>query len=328
MKHAWAVLVVVGALVALDAAPSAAKIYRWVDPNGNVMFSDRPPQPGEAGGEKDRGPSRPDAPEQRDAPQAVDEALELSGLRRHLGVVADQIQLDVQQRPGQLSPQERAAVGRIMADAFRPDLVYSLMRDEFARHLDEGKLNDMLTWFRSPPGRKITGLEVAAQTAQGRPELRQYAARLRQTPPARERVALLQRLDAANGSTELSLEIVMLIAESMARAIDPLLPPERRLQAGQLQGELGQIRARAVQPIREAVLVTMLFTYRSLPDQELGAYVRLVESQSGRWFAGAVKNALLHSFGVSTARMAGDLVRLVPPERWSRGEFKKPPLPY
>ena len=329
MTHAWTVLVVVGTLVAFHATPGAAKIYRWVDPNGNVMFSDRPPQPGEVGGaEKDRGPSRPDGRQQPDSLQAIDEVLELSGIRPRLAMLGDHIQAGVRRQPGSLSAEEQAAIGRITTEAFRAESIYALLRAEFGKNLDADKLDDMLTWFRSPLGRRITALEVATQTAQGRGELERYAAQARQSTLPRERAVLLQRLDAAKESSDIAVEMVVLVAGSLARAADPLLPPERRLRAGQLQADLGQIRARAAQPVREAVLVQMLYTYRSLADRDLQEYLRLAESPPGRWFSTTVKTSLLDTIRVGSERMAGDLVRLVPPERWSRSEFKKPPLPY
>jgi hypothetical protein len=256
----------------------------------------------------------------------VDELLARSGLKRHIALIGHRLQHQFEAQ-GAFTPDERAALSRAAMNAYRPDVIYAAVREQLELRRDENKMNELLAWYRLPLGTRLVDLEVAAAIAQVGIEIVEYAERLKENPPTYERLESLQRLDAAVGNTDLSVDLAMVMQESMARAIDPVLPPERRMKPGQLQRDLARMRAEIVTPTRNAVLLTMLFTYRSVGDEDVRAYLRLMESPAGRWFSEATRRAMLQSIAAAAEMTATELARMVPPEVWLRGEFSKPRLP-
>jgi len=93
-----------------------AKTYRWVNEQGVVTYSDQPPLVRPVEGERDA---------------LIVEALELSGTRKALDSVPAQIKLQLEPRQTALKPPDKARATKILADAFRPEVLYGAVRDAF-----------------------------------------------------------------------------------------------------------------------------------------------------------------------------------------------------
>lgn len=233
---------------------------------------------------------------------AVDELLELSGLRAQLGALALGIRAELQElRPG-LDARDRVGMDRIAARHFDPGMLYARVRLELGRRVDRAKLGAALAWYRSPLGRRITRHEVAAISAErGATPL-----------PSDERLALVQRLDERGGASETTLDVAMTLVRSLARSSAPRRPAHLRLTSDQVEERIRLARIEGLTPIRIACLQHMLFAYRELTDVELAGYVRFVESPAGQWYVEAMNRALVDAAGVAAELATVELVTLVP----------------
>src|SRR5215510_9761733 len=184
-----------GALLALAVPAHAGELYRWID-GSTVVYSDQPPQDGLITAmpgpqpvavviAEDATPAGPTAttptpsnptpasapePPAPTKPATVAEILSLSGVRAQLSSVASALAAEYLPRPGQLDARDGARVARIVGQHFAADRLYSAIRQEFGNSVDREQLDGMGAWFRSPLGRRITALEVAAakpETAAG-----------------------------------------------------------------------------------------------------------------------------------------------------------------
>ena len=325
-ERVWTLLtmVVMSVTLAVGQGASAAEVHRWVDARGTVNYTDRPPRPDEvttlapaAAPERETAAIAPKAEPARTGPATVDELLELSGVKAQLVGMTGRLAGEFRPRQGQMSQKDAAAVGRIVERTLRHEKIYTLIRDELRRHVDQPKLDTAVAWLRSPLGRKITALEVASSEAGAEQKVAAYAATLRGNPSPARRIELLQRLDWVSGSTEVSLDILVATARSTAKAMSAALPPDRRLRPGQIENQATEVRARAGTLIAQEGLAGMLYTYRSLEDDEIEQYVRFEASEAGRWYNVAVRRALVGAVGGVVERTAMELLRAVPPERWA-----------
>lgn len=326
MTRKLVVLVGLAALLGASTSPALAKTYRWVDRHGNVTYADRPPQSDEAAP-----PAEPQAPTgsqpRRPVHPLSDELLEASGLKRQVPGIAERARANLVQGMEPLGANDKSAVDRVSGQAFRSDVLYGLIREEFSQHVDDSKVKEVLDWYRTPLARRLTELEVTFTTSTSRErELAQFAARLRVEQLDPRRVELIQRLDAASGATETSVELLMAVAQAVLRVADPYLPANRRLKPGQLESEARQIRLQSQELLRQANILSMLYVYRSLEDGDIARYIQFLESEAGSWFGGAARKAMVTAFGAVVERTTHDLVRTVPVERWGQGDsFRKVP---
>jgi Domain of unknown function (DUF4124)/Uncharacterized protein conserved in bacteria (DUF2059) len=316
-RNAVAVVVALGLL--LTASKTAAEGYRWVDANGNVVYSDTPPPPDEA--------NRPPAPSAPAADSSVERLLDVTGLKHQARLVAAQTRETLRGSFGNLDDERRRRVDAITDRDFHPDAFYGVLRSEFGRHFNEPWLNDVIAWYASPVGRRIAAAEVRFYAIDRRREVEDFVAGLVNNRPSAVRVALLQRLDAASGSTEGSLDLFVAINRSIIRVVEPLIPAASRVGAGQRESQARQIRLQMQEALKQVNVVTMLLLYQGLTDDELRSYIEFLETDAGAWYSGAARQAIVAAVTSTVERTASELVRVVPPEQWFGAGVMKPTIP-
>ena len=281
------VLAVLGAVLVSSGATSAATVKR--DGDVGVVTS----------------PDHPSSAETR----ALDDLLERSGLRVQLGGLSAGVRAQFLRGHRRLNGQDRVTIDQIVSKRFAPETLYARIRLDFLRNLESARLEKALAWYDSPLGKRVTGQELAALVADGAP---QAVADLEKNRPSSQRFDLLERLDAAGGASEATVDVTLAIVRSLTRAFQPGLPAVAGLSRAQLDQQLARARNRTLEQIRRVCLVSMLLAYRSLSDQELDEYVQFVESEAGRWYMSVMNSALLTAVDVAAEATAAELATAVP----------------
>ena len=277
-----------------EPPPSARKHFRWVDSAGVVNYADSPPPVEYA---QPDGAARPaiapavldDKEIDRQRTALVEELLTLTLAKRSLGELGTQPPKMTQSDPGEAKLV--AAMTRAIADAVNPVVTYPILRDGVRGRVDDALLAETLTWYRTPVGRKLARLAVEAQGAQAQAELVTFADKIRRDPPAEERVALADRLDAGMGLTEAKLDMVAVVMKALAQANEASGAQGARARAS--EDVLSMMRNRMRAPTRSTSLLTILYAYRSVPDAELKSFAEFLETDAGRWYARTSRGAAL-----------------------------------
>jgi Domain of unknown function (DUF4124) len=261
----------------------------------------------------------------RTGPTKVDDLLELSGSRAQLAGLVRSLATEIRPAPGKMSAKDEAAVDRVLARTLRHETVYALVRDAFLPQVDRTNLEATAAFLRTPLARKIVALEIASSEPGVQQRVVEYAAALKATPPTERRVELIQRLDWATGSTEISADLIAAVARGITMAVSAAGPPEQRLRPGQIEDRVAQTRARANNGLREVQTASTMYAYRDLTDDELAAYVLFSGSEAGRWYNAAIRKAMVSALSRAVEQTASELVRAVPLDRWARAAA--PPQP-
>jgi len=327
------------ALVALAVPAHAAEVYRWME-GSTVVYSDQPPQdsvivtampgrepfpvvsaedatvtsPSTAGSTSDTETPVPTRP------ATVDEILDLSGVHAQLPGIATSLGAEYLPRPGQLEARDGARVARIVAQHFVAERLYTAIHQEFGRQADGHQLGAMAAWFRSPLGRRITALEIAASKPEAAPAIAAFAAGLKTSPATAARLELVQRLDWVSGTSEDTTDIALAMARSVARAAASAAPAERRMRPGLVERRVEEMRSQMAGTIGEGVLAQMLYVYGPLTDAELKAYIDFLASPHGRAYSRISHVALLRAVRDAADRTAIEIVRAVPSHGWAAAQ--------
>ena len=336
MKHVLAVV----ALLALAVPANAAEIYRWID-GSTVVYSDQPPQEGmnvtampdreplPVVGAEDATPTPPSTvvavskytePSVSSTPATVAEILDLSGIRAQLPSIATSLGAEYVPRPDQLEGRDSARVTRIVGQHFAAERLYAAIQHDFRRQTDPQQLDALAAWFRSPLGRRITALEIAASQPDAAPAIAAFAAKLKTTPATAGRLELVHRLDWVSGTSDDTTDLALAIARSVARAGAVSTPAERRARPGLAERRVDEMRGQIAGAIGETVLAQMLYTYAALSDEELKAYVDFLASPHGRAYSRISHVALLRAVREAADRTAIEIARAVPSHGWAAAQ--------
>lgn len=316
-------LVGVGGLL-LAGRPAFGETYRWIDRDGVVRYTDRPPQPSELA-------PAPATMGSTVTPAAVSatmqELMELSGLNQQLQWMATSTRSQIQIKLGALDADERAAVDRVVAGAYAAERLQALVHEAMGPRVHEANLGQVLAWYRTAAGRKIMAAETVAAMPQAQAEIAAFA-RARATHPTEPaRVERLRRLDAAAGASEFTFDVIVAVAEGLRRGVEPFMSVERRRALAGANREVAEARPRAVEQLRATLLVNSEFVYRDVSDGELDAYLGFLTSLGGRWFTTEIHRALLHAMRASTEEAIVAIADVVPPHLWGRSRPRPVPAP-
>src|SRR5258706_1682044 len=146
-----------------------------------------------------------------------------------------------------------------------------------------------LELLRQPVAVKLSSPELRKIPPEA---IAEYTENFRKSPPPASRVKLVQTLDDVTHTSELAVELATAIARNM---VDTMLsemqksgknvPKEARQFVG---SQLNSMRDQA----RGRIRTTMYIMYRDAPDQELSEYVKLLDTDTGRWGMELLANAV------------------------------------
>ena len=312
IRHA-ALIVAAAVLFLLGTGGSAsAAIYRWVDNDGVVNYSDSPGRfeayqrqvnPERAGPLTEPMPQRSapadppgvSTPVERTSLSRIEsitvEVMRLSGLDVQVGLVAAMIHGEFE-KWRMLGFRPPAGSEHMVARRFNADMLRGNVYQSLARHLGQPQSGVLLTWLRSPLSQRIVAHENASSTADGLSELADFINQLPSAPPTPARLALIHRLERAGEVTDSSAAVAAAAVVALRRTVMPLVSPGVMAQGG-LDAQPGS--PAIDEGYRLRIMTSLLFTYRDLSDAELGRYVTVLESPTGRWFSQITRQAFLAS---------------------------------
>jgi hypothetical protein len=163
--------------------------------------------------------------------------------------------------------------------------VHKIRRDLLQRiekNLDITCIEAVLIWLQSPQGRKITIAEEAASTPEGIQRMQAFAAQLQTNPTSLRRLQLVKRLDKANNSTELMIDMATITVHGVIKELNAILPSAQRVDYYTLEQQMNAQRSQMRRSFQNVCIVSSLYTYQSLSDDELERYVEFAESDFGR----------------------------------------------
>ncbi len=173
----------------------------------------------------------------------------------------------------------------------QPKQVYEAVLADFSEQAEDTRLNSALAWLRSPLSRRMIELERSAKTPEGLRLLLGYANGLDEMPPAR-RLEKLQRLDEVIGLTEARVELRMQILRAVFEGFNQTVPHDRRISEEEMNKAIQKAQAQMRASLKNSSLVSLLFTYRSSSDTEIGNYLAHWESDEGLWLSRSSRDAL------------------------------------
>lgn len=239
--------------------------------------------------------------------------LELSGLNKQIDQIPALIAAGLaEQHQGgsdKMSPEEYDRLSRIMADAYKAAGLRQSIGDYFQAHYDQDRATAVITVLRSPLNKKMTGLETAASTPEAYQAIQKYAEDLKSDPPTPGRMELVRSLDRVTGSTETNVAIQVSTTMAVVIAMNAAAPPDKRLDRDQLQQLRSRMSAQLRSPTERLTLASFLYTYRSVSDPELAAYITLSRSDEGQWLTHLTQLALINTMSEAAEKMGKEMAK-------------------
>jgi hypothetical protein len=241
-----------------------------------------------------------------DCSGVVTRAFEVAGVNDEILQIPAQIQSQFAtqlKNDAKMSDADKKKFEVAMTQAFLPEKIDRDLKKEFLEPCDPRMLRSVIDGLTTPLGDRIRKLEAFAESPAARQEGEAYAHSLAQHPPARDRVALMLRMDSSLGITKSTMDITLASARGIAVAFGGL-PAEgaANLQSKQTSDQM-----------HGAVLVNLLFTYRDVSDQDLTSYIELYETPAFITFNDRLEKALVACISRQSEALGQEIKKMMPP---------------
>ena len=236
---------------------------------------------------------------------AIAALMEKSGLNVQIGQLPAVMLGELEQMQQQKLPAAQFdQITNAIAKSFDPARMTKGVRERLAKTLSAEDMKSTLTWLTSPIGEKVTALEKAAASAEAAQARQAFDAELQKGGP---RVEQLKRLNRAVKGSEHALEMASESAVAIRVALEasatPSKQPDLQLVKEQVRPELERIKPM----LEQQMLLSLLYTYRDLPDEDLAKYIGFAETEPGKRYHQATMSALSEEVAAASSRM-GELL--------------------
>jgi hypothetical protein len=246
----------------------------------------------------------------------IDKMLELSGLKKQVEQMPEQIRSGFVQRQQRaekkLSPEDYDRLLKIITDSYNASDLKQSVADYFKKHYDHDRVSAELKILNLPLSRKMAELEDKASTPEALQEIQKYAEKLKSEPAAPERLELVRRLDKAASATDLQVDLLVTMIMSNVRMSSSVGSTEKRLDQNQLKLMADRIRKELWSSMENFTTTSFLYVYRGVPDAEMKEYIKLHENDTTDWFKPIVKGALINALTVAGEKADKQAAKMLP----------------
>ena len=176
-----------------------------------------------------------------------------------------------------------------VASSFSADSILASIEQKIDDGLNKYDIEAILQWLESPLGVEITKLEESASSASAYESMKLMKEGLLKDAA---RVEKIKKLDAAIKGTESSLDLAINTQIAVASAMAAVLAPEDPTVLDQIiKGSMAG-RKQMESSVKDMTLVSFLYTYRTLKDDEIDRYTKFLSSDLGRRYVEVMKDGL------------------------------------
>ncbi len=190
---------------------------------------------------------------------------------------------------------------------FDPQKAKRRIRAYYRSHLDNGTLEAILAWMKSPLGIKVRDAETAVDVMS--PEAAQRILNeMEGNPPPPRRRTLIRELDDASRSTQMARQIMGDAIFGAMSAI-PARSAEKRRARGEMLKQIRRHRGEMDAQLRNQVRIGLTYTFRDFTDNELREYVAFMRTAPAVKFTKATMGAMSEMTRALSASMVRQIVR-------------------
>jgi hypothetical protein len=202
-----------------------------------------------------------------------------------------------------LPPDIHANLKLAVLASFRAGPVLNKIQLNIENNLNKNEVEAILQWLKSPLGEKITKLEESAATPSAYESMESMKEKLLQDSA---RVKKIRKLDEAIKGTESLLYLAVNAQKAITASMAAELAPDDPGMFEQIVEDTVGGRKQLESVIRDNTLVSLLYTYRALKDDEIDKYIDFASSDLGRKYHKTIIDGINSGF-LSASRDAGKL---------------------
>ena len=242
--------------------------------------------------------------------ESLDRIMALSGLNKQVAEFPGMVGAGVEQarQQGSAIPDaEFSEMQRAIESAFQASEILSAISREVKISTSEAGAKELLAWYESDLGRKITIAEEKATTPAAYQEMIREAQSLLADE---ERVKYAKKLDSLLSSTDMAMQLQettgLAVFTAMSTAMNPDQPVNVEAFKAQMSAQAQQLRAN----IEQLVIVSYVYSYKHIDTESIEKYVKFLEQPNTKRFNYSVIKGTKYALDQSIRKMANSMAAI------------------
>ncbi len=214
------------------------------------------------------------------AQASVEALMEKSGINEVIDNFQELMAESVSEAAAQDKGNENlAVVEKLMVESFQPALMKADFREYLGLALSEKEISNILTWLNTDLGQRIVAMESEASSSEGQQKMMAQAAELMKNS---KRVAMAEEYIKVT-HTEEQMKIIMgNMQAGMMFGMSASMPEDKRMSFDQITKLVDSQLDPAMEQMKPVFLLSTIFSYQSLTDEELQQYIDFYKTENGQ----------------------------------------------
>jgi hypothetical protein len=238
---------------------------------------------------------------------SLNQIMQLSGLNKQVSQYPALAVLGIEQAQAQgssLKDEDYSKMKQVMLDSFKPKDMLSTVSKEIQKTTTQESADEILIWYKSDLGRKITKAEEKASTPSAYEQMIKQASKLLTN---KKRVYLARMIERSLNATEMTIQIQNNTSIAVYSAMSKIMAPEKKVDIEAfkiiMSAQEKQMRAN----IEQFVILSFVYSYKDMSVQEIEEYVVFLKKPHTKKFNKSVVDGLVKALSQATLKMAKNL---------------------
>jgi hypothetical protein len=233
-----------------------------------------------------------DNPTEQSFEKSIGTLLEVAGISQQVQQFPGLFKGSVQQNAQQgmiISPAQHQAILSSIDSSVLPSSILAGLSREIEAAISQDEVEGLIAWFQSPLGKKVAKAEQSAQSNEAYQQMLKHKKSLLANT---QRLAFAERLDALLSAVEMTSKIQQNMQIAVNATVLLALAPEQPLDMDELLVELQSAGTQINPALEQMVLVSFVYSYQDLSDEELNSYEDFLNQSTTKRFNRLVISAI------------------------------------
>jgi hypothetical protein len=233
--------------------------------------------------------------------------LDASGLAKQVIEIPGMVLSGMDQaRKGNASitDSEYTAMKTAVGEAFNPADTIRHITTALQANLSQSDADQLLSWYESELGKKITKAEVDASTPDALNEMMANAQALFSDEV---RVNLAMQIEELINTTDLMVQMQQKTGIAVFTAMSTALNPDQPVDMTQLKNQMKAQEQQMKENYYQLAILSFIYSYRTIEPQNIETYLAFLSEEDTKKFNAVVMQGFQESFSLSISKMAESL---------------------
>lgn len=238
---------------------------------------------------------------------SLKQLMVLSGINKQVGEFPGMVRAGVAQARKQGAPipeKEFAEVSKIIEGAFNPSAILKGIGREIKKNVSEADAQDLMAWYKSDLGRRITKTEEKAATPAAYEQMTKQAKSLLAD---KKRLKLAKQLESLLKATEMTMQLQENTGIAVFTAISSILNPGKAVNLKPYKYQLAQQKPQMRASVEQLVLLSFVFSYKDIDIPSVKKYINFNKRPATKRFNESGIKGMTSALNQSIDKMATSL---------------------